>query len=70
MIYVIERKVETIIIKHLLRSIKTRTLKCITGNTLRDRIRNENIRNIYKFQDGIRWVRRRYQKMSMKKPYK
>jgi len=33
-----------------------RILKCITGNTLRDRIRN-----IYEIQDVIRWLRIRRQ---------
>jgi len=36
---------------------KRRTLKCITGNTLQDKIHNGNIRNIYEIQDVTKWVR-------------
>jgi hypothetical protein len=34
-----------------------RTLRCIAGNILRDRILYENICNICEIQDVIRWTR-------------
>ncbi|KAH0955250.1 hypothetical protein HN011_000030 [Eciton burchellii] len=33
------------------------SLRCITGNTLRDRIHSEDVRNICEIQDVIRWTR-------------
>jgi len=35
--------------------MEMRILRCITGNTPRERIHNEDIRNIR--EDAIRWVR-------------
>jgi len=43
----------------LLRTTEMRTLGYITGDTLRDRIYNENIRNICEIQDIIRCPERR-----------
>jgi len=61
MIY-IETRAETTITKCPLRSMEMRILRCITGNILRDGIRNEDIRNICEIQNVIRWVRKNMEK--------
>jgi hypothetical protein len=59
MIHIIETRMETT--KHLPRTIGMSTLRCITGNTLRDRIRDEDICNICEIQDIVRWAKIRRQ---------
>lgn len=59
MTYAMEMRTKTTATKRLLRTAEMRILKCITGNTLRDRIRNEDICNTCKIQDVIRWARMR-----------
>jgi len=49
MIYVMETRADTIA-KCLLRTMEMRTLTCITGNTLRNKIRYKYIRNIRDIQ--------------------
>jgi len=52
MIYAIEIRAETTITKRLLRTVEIRNSRYITGNTLQDRIRNEDICNIRDIQGG------------------
>jgi len=57
MIYIIEIRTETSIIKCLIRTIEIKILRYVTDNILQDRIRNEYIHSICKIQDAIKWVR-------------
>lgn len=57
MTYAIETRAETTKTTHLLRTTEMRILRCITGNTLRDRVRNEDIRDTCKIQNIVRWER-------------
>lgn len=53
MTYAAERA-ETSATKQMLRTIEMKTLRFITGHTLRDRKKNEEIRSIYDIQNIIR----------------
>ncbi|XP_055389934.1 uncharacterized protein LOC129618927 [Condylostylus longicornis] len=57
--YALECRADTSTTKQLLRTTEMRTLRQITGKTLRDRIRSADIRKQCDVQDVVRWARRR-----------
>lgn len=57
--YAVETRAETTTTKRLLRTTEMRTLRSITGYTLRDRQRSEEIRNKCNTEDIVRWSRMR-----------
>mgnify|MGYP006948248671 FL=1 len=59
MTYAIETRAETAATKKLLRTTEMKTLRSIAGYTLRDRKRNELIREQCNIQDIVRWSRQR-----------
>lgn len=59
MTYAIETRAENTTTKRLLRSTEMRTLRSITGYTLLDHKRSEEIREICEVQDIVRWSRNR-----------
>jgi hypothetical protein len=59
MTYGIETRADTVRTKALLRTSEMRILRCITGKTLRDRIRNTEIRRMCEAEDIVRWGRQR-----------
>lgn len=59
MTYAAETRAETTTTKRILRTTEMKTLRAITGNTLRDRRRNEDIRRDCETQDVVRWIRKR-----------
>ncbi|KAI4501059.1 hypothetical protein M0802_003862 [Mischocyttarus mexicanus] len=59
MSYAIETGAETAATKRLLRSTEMKTLRTISGKTLLDRHRNEDIRKECNVQDIVRWARQK-----------
>ncbi|XP_056641765.1 uncharacterized protein LOC130448413 [Diorhabda sublineata] len=59
MTYAIEMRAETATTKRILRTTEMKTLRSITGKTLRDRIRSNEIRRMCDVPDIVRWARTR-----------
>lgn len=59
MTYAAETRAESSKTKRLMRTTEMKILRSITGKTLRDRIRSEDIRTTCETQDVVRWVRQR-----------
>lgn len=59
MTYAIETRAETAATKQLLRATEMKTLRSITGKTLRDREKSSDIRALCDIQDVVRWARSR-----------
>ena len=59
MTYGIETRADTTRTKNLLRTTEMKTLRAIAGVSLRDRIRNEEIRRTCDIEDIVRWGRAR-----------
>lgn len=59
LIYVAATRVSTLTTKHNLRTTEIRTLRSIANISLRDRIRNKDIRKMCKVQDVVQWTRTR-----------
>ena len=59
MTYGIETRADTTRTKNLLRTTEMKTLRPIAGVTLRDRVRNSEIRRICEVEDVVRWGRTR-----------
>ena len=59
MTYGIESRADTVRTKSLLRTSEMKILRNITGKTLRDRIRNTEIRKTCEVEDIVRWGRQR-----------
>jgi hypothetical protein len=59
MTYGIESRADTVRTKNLLRTSEMKTLRNISGKTLRDRVRNTEIRRICEVEDVVRWGRQR-----------
>ena len=57
MTYAIETRAEKTSTKQLLRTTEMRTLRSIAGYSLRDKQRNEEIRNQCGIEDIVRWVK-------------
>ena len=57
--YAGETRADTSKTKSMLRIIEIKILRNIAGCTLRDRIKNTNIREFCNVQDVVRWVRQR-----------
>jgi hypothetical protein len=57
--YGIETRADTVRTKSLLRTTEMKTLRKIAGKTLRDRVRNDKIREMCDVQDVVRWGRQR-----------
>ena len=57
MTYAIETRAENATTKRLLQTTEMRTLRGITGCSLRDHIRNNDIRTQYGILDVVRWGR-------------
>lgn len=59
MTYGAETRAETSVTKRILRTTEMKTLRMITGYTLRDRQRNVDIREKCQTNDVVRWIRQR-----------
>lgn len=59
MTYAIETRAENTTTKRLLRTTEMRTLRSMSGFTLLDRKRNEEVREMCEVQDVVRWARGR-----------
>lgn len=57
--YTAETRADIIKMKRILRTTEMRTLRAIRGVTLRDRMRNEQIRQDCDIQNIVRWSRAR-----------
>lgn len=59
MTYAADTRADNSVTKRYVRSTEMRILRNITGHTLRDRIRNDEIRQKCNVQDVVRWIRKR-----------
>ena len=59
MTYAIETRADSVRTKSLLRTSEMKVLRNISGKTLRDRVRNTEIRRICEVEDIVRWGRQR-----------
>ena len=59
MAYAGETRAETAVTKRLLRTGEMKTLRAITGHSLRDHRRNDEIRQQCEVEDVVRWIRTR-----------
>lgn len=59
MTYGAETRAETSLTKRMLRTTEMKTLRTITGYTLKDRQRSTDIRNKCQTDDVVRWIRKR-----------
>ncbi|XP_055385812.1 uncharacterized protein LOC129614885 [Condylostylus longicornis] len=57
MTYAVETRADTAKTEQILRRTEMKTLRQICGYTLRDKIRNEDIRSTCEIQDVVRWTR-------------
>jgi len=65
MTYAAETRADTRRTKAILRTTEMRILRTIVGCTVRDRVRNEQIRNICDIYDIVRWTRKRCREWNM-----